>query len=255
MFWICSPKWVFLILPGKPWPTCAWPGDCHCTLPYSNTLTYELGIFFCTIRWWGFSGVRQQCLHLCVCELKTLPVGDSLDQQLHFPGCRSPCYGSRPGFNENRTPNHKVLVWLLHQTFMVSSSLATMVSLKIFKVFISLPHLISSFDHLCCEVGTRKYNLGFTDYKKEAELKWFVVKGTEVGSRPTAQEKLGILLLCPNHWTGSFLALVVPLQDCFWKALILWLANTVTFQMKSHQASLLFRGNIKELNNLTLQQW
>ena len=91
------------------------------------------------------------------------------------------------------------LVCLLHQNFMVSSSSVTTVSLKILKVFISLPCFISSFHHLCCEVGTSKYNLGFTDYKKKAELKRCIVKGTEVGSRPTAQEKLWILLLCPNH--------------------------------------------------------
>lgn len=97
------------------------------------------------------------------------------------------------------------LVWLLHRTFMVSSSSVTMVSLKIFKVFISLPHFISSFHHLYyCQVGPSKYNLGFTDYKKEAELKSFSAKGTEVRSRATAQEKLQILLLCPNHRAGPF---------------------------------------------------
>lgn len=59
----------------------------------------------------------------------------------------------------------------------------------------------------------------------------------------------------PKPSSQTLLSLVVPLQDHFWKVLIVWVAHTVTFQMKSHRASLLFRGNIKELNNLTLQQW
>lgn len=81
-------------------------------------------------------------------------------------------------------------VWLLHQNFTVSSSSVTTVSLRIFKVFISLPHFISSSHHLRCEVGASKYNLGFTEYTKEAEQKGFIIKETEVRSSPTAQEKL-----------------------------------------------------------------
>lgn len=94
------------------------------------------------------------------------------------------------------------------------------VSIKIFEVVLFLPHFFSSFHHLHCEVATSKYNLAFTDYKKEADLKWFIIKGTEVRSRSTAHEKLLILLFCPKHWARPLLALVAPLQDCFWNALI-----------------------------------
>lgn len=168
IFWICSPKWVFLILPLAK--SRAWPGDCHRAFLHSNSLNHELGIFFCIIWWWGFSGERQQSLHLRVCELKTLPVGDSLDWQPRFPGCRSVqthAAVNRVLISMKISPQiirlYMALVWLLHQKVMVSSSLVTTVYLKIFKVFIALPQFISSFHHLCCEVGASKYNLGFTD--------------------------------------------------------------------------------------------
>lgn len=116
IFWICSPKWVFLIFPwralAKPR---AWPGDCHHAFLYSNSLTRELGIFLLHHLVMRFSRRKTaESVHLYICELKTLPVGDSLDQQPRFPGCRSPCAntrgcGSRPDFNENYAPNHKVI--------------------------------------------------------------------------------------------------------------------------------------------------
>ena len=112
MFWICSPKWVFLILPRRAlFKPRAWPGNSHRTFLYSNSLTHQLGIFFCHIWRWGFSGGRQQSLHFCVYEPKTLPVGDSLDQQPRPPGCGSPCANTpcRGLCPENCTPNHKVM--------------------------------------------------------------------------------------------------------------------------------------------------
>lgn len=93
------------------------------------------------------------------------------------------------------------------------------VSIKILLVLF-LSYFISPFQHLCCDVAASKYNLGFTDYKKEADLKWFIVKGTEVRSRPTAHEELLILLLCLKHWARPLLALVALLQNCFWNAVI-----------------------------------
>lgn len=210
---------MFLILPW--WAlakTQAWPNDGHRALLNNNFLVYELWILFCTNWWWGFSGERQQSLHLCVCEMKNLL--RSTTTAAAPVGIR--CHGSCPDFNENCSQIINLYVtslWLLHQTFVVSSS-SEAVSMKIFEVVLFLPHFISSFHHLCFDVATSKYNLGFTDYKREAELKWFIVRVTEVRSRPTAHEKLLILLFCPKHWARPLLALVVPLQDCFWNALI-----------------------------------
>lgn len=62
---------------------------------------------------------------------------------------------------------YTALVWLLHQTFVVSSSLVTAPPLKILKMIISLPHFISPLHHLCGEVGTNNYNLGSTNYRRE----------------------------------------------------------------------------------------
>lgn len=106
----CS--WSF---PGKPWPSHVRGQAIAITHFYTvipSLMNWEF--FSCHIWWWDFSGERQQSLHLCVCELKTLPAGNSLDQQPRFPGCRSRCAntrrrGSHPDFNENCTPNHKVI--------------------------------------------------------------------------------------------------------------------------------------------------
>lgn len=75
-------------------------------------------------------------------------------------------------------PNHKVICDFTlapPPTFCGVFLSSGTVSIKIL-VVLAPSHFISSFHHLCC--ATSKYNLDFTDYKMEADLKWFIVKET-----------------------------------------------------------------------------
>lgn len=173
-------------------------------------------IFFsCSIWWWGFSGKRQQNLHLCICEHTTLPVGDSLDQQLLFAGCWSPCantrcYAAHPGFNKNCAPNYKVVMvfaWLLHQNFMECPPLRWPQFPSVLSVFTTFPHFISSFCHSSCPRLAHACVIWVLQPTKR-RLKWFSLKGMEVRPRPTAWKRPWLLLLCPNCWAGSSLPLV-----------------------------------------------
>lgn len=221
IFGICSSKCVFLVPSWwQLWPI-PWPDDCNLVFLYSNSVTYDpdflffIIIFFCSIWWWGFSGKRQQHVHLCICEHTTLPVGDSLDQQLLFAGCWSPCantrsYAAHPGFNKNCAPNYKVVMvfaWLLHQNFMECPPLRWPQFPSVLSVFTTFPHFISSFCHSSCPRLVHACVIWVLQPTKR-RLKWFSLKGMEVRPRPTVWKRLWLLLLCPNCWAGSSLPLV-----------------------------------------------
>lgn len=153
VFGSCSPRWVCLVLPWwEPWPY-----DCNRAFLYGNPHSCALGIVSCSTWRWGFSGERQQNSHLCFCELRTLLVGDSLGQQPLFPGCWSPCTNtclwSTSWFQWKLHLQLQGPVWLLsaHPPSIYGVPVFYGHTFPQFLTFTSLPHFISSFNHLLCE--------------------------------------------------------------------------------------------------------
>lgn len=177
------------------------------------------------------------------CEFFSAPSGDEVFQEKHRRACICVSVSWKTSWDQKplqqllwkhiimdcvlismRTTTKSWIYMWLHSGFSTRRRSGVLlfggtVFIKILVVFF-LSYFISSFHNFCCDVATSKCNLGFTDYQKEADLKWFIVKGTEVRSRPTAHGKLLILLFCLKHWARPLLALVVLLQNCFWNALI-----------------------------------
>lgn len=172
LFWICSPKWVSLTLASLG-QAIARAGVCHRLFLYSNSLTHKLRIFSAAS---GDEVCQKKDSRICICASvgwKPSPwvihsINSRVSQAAGAP-VQTHALTGHGLISVKIVPQiirlHTALVWLLHQTFMVSFFLVTTPPLKILKVIISLPHFISPLHHLCGEVGTNNYNLGSTNYR------------------------------------------------------------------------------------------